>query len=547
VVVPKGSGLHGRTLAESKLGSTLGVQVLAIVRNGKRRIFPAAEDPLFEGDTLLCGGKVKDLEEIRRFQGVQVEPVQAKDVSVDTEHVVGSLVLIGSSFVGKTLRDLHFRKAHDLAVVGIDRRGDLIISNLGYRKLEDGDALLVLGIASAVKSFCEREDVSLLKGDLSIDQVLHKGFFTVRLPENSPLIGTSIAATRMGELAGITVVGAIRQDIFRLLLNKDEVIQAGDKLVVAGSSERVSLLNDFSRVALSAEEGESDLESPEIGVVEVVLAPRSHLIGKTLEQVRFRERYGFQVLAIWRDRRPHRSRLGNRTLRYGDALLLQGLRSKISILQSDPDFVVLSNVVSVPERSAKAPFALLALVVMVVLAALSIAPPQVAALAAATIVVLVGAITMEEAYRQIEWKTIFLVAALLPVGLAVERTGMAGYLASWMMTGADGFGPYFVLASLAVLASFLSQALDSAPAVVLTGPIALRVASESHISPYPLMMAVALGASMAFVTPFSAKTNLLVMGAGGYRAKDYFWPGLGLTIIGFAVILILVPIILPFR
>jgi di/tricarboxylate transporter len=546
VVVPKGSQLHGRTLAESKLGSTLGVQVLAIDRHAKRKIFPSASDVLFEGDTLLCGGKIRDLEELHQFRGIQAEAIKDEDLAGRSEEISGAKVLIGKSFIGKTLRDLQFRNEYGVAVVGIERQGDLIISNLGYRKFEDNDQLLILGSSSALNHFLEREQVTLLNRDIAIAESLRQGFFMIVVPEDCGLIGLSVAGTRLGELAGITVVGVIREGRIDLSADKDEPLKAGDRLLAAGNPERVALLNDFSRFALSAEEGESELESPEVGVIEVVLSPRSDLIGKTLEQIRFRERYDFQVLAIWRDRRPHRSRLGTRTLRYGDALLLQGPRSKISLLKADQDFVVLSNVPSVPERLGKAPFALFGLFLMVLLAATGIAPAPIAALSAAAIVVLSGAITMEEAYRQIEWKTIFLVAALMPVGLAFERTGLAAFLASWITTSVDGLGPYFVIAGLAILSSMLSQALDSAPAVVLAGPIALRVASESNISPYPLMMAVALGASIAFITPFSAKANLLVMGAGGYRAKDYFWPGIGLTIIGLAVIVVMVPMIFPF-
>jgi di/tricarboxylate transporter len=546
IVVPKGSKLHGRTLAESKLGSTLGVQVLAIDRFGKRKIFPSPSDLIFEGDTLLCGGKIHDLEEIHRFRGIQFEPIKSGEVEGDSKEVTGAIALLGRSFVGKTLRDLQFRSEFGVAVVGIERTGNLISSNLGYRRFEEGDQLLILGSSSATDRFLEHENVSLIKRDIPLSEFLQHGFFIVKVPEDCGLIGLSVAATRLGELAGITVAGVIRDGRVDLAVNNGEALKAGDRLLAAGNPERVTLLNDFSQFVLSTEAGESELESPEIGVVEVVLSPRSDLIGKTLEQIRFRESYDFQVLAIWRDRRPHRSRLGNRILRYGDALLLQGPRSKISLLKADQDFVVLSNVPSVPERLGKAPYALFGLVLMVMLAALGIAPAPIAALAAAAVVVLSGAITMEEAYRQIEWKTIFLVAALMPVGFAFEKTGLAAYVASWVTNSVDGLGPHFIIAGLAILSSLLSQLLDSSPAVVLAGPIALRVASETHISPYPLMMAVALAASIAFITPFSAKANLLVMGAGGYRSKDYFWPGLGLTIIGLVVIVFMVPMIFPF-
>ena len=143
-------------------------------------------------------------------------------------------------------------------------------------------------------------------------------------------------------------------------------------------------------------------------------------------------------------------------------------------------------------------------------------PIHVAAFTAASLIVLSGALTMQQAYRAIEWRAIFLVAAVLPVGLAMERTGAADLLAG-SVTAAAPLGPHAILAALMVLASLLSQGLDGAPAVVLMAPVVLQTAENLGMSPYPLMMGVGLAASAAFMTPFSHKANLLVMGAGGYR------------------------------
>ena len=169
-----------------------------------------------------------------------------------------------------------------------------------------------------------------------------------------------------------------------------------------------------------------------------------------------------------------------------------------------------------------------------------------AAFIAASLVILSGSITMPEVYRAIEWKAIFLVAAVLPVGLAMERTGAAMLMANTVATVAGPIGNYATLAALIVLASLLSQGLDGAPAVVLLAPVVIQTADGLGISPYPLMMGVSLAASAAFMTPFSHKANLLVMGAGGYRSADYLKVGTPLTIVLVALMVLLVPGLLAF-
>jgi di/tricarboxylate transporter len=183
---------------------------------------------------------------------------------------------------------------------------------------------------------------------------------------------------------------------------------------------------------------------------------------------------------------------------------------------------------------------------MILLVLMGYQPIHVAAFSAAALVLLAGALTMEEAYRAIEWRAIFLVAAVLPAGMAMERSGAALLLANTVAHAAGPFGPYAVLAGLMVLSSFLSQGLDGAPAVVLLTPVALQAAEKLGLSPYPIMMGISLAASAAFMTPFSHKANLLVMGAGGYRAIDYLRVGTPLTVIFLVLLTALIPIFFPF-
>jgi len=329
-------------------------------------------------------------------------------------------------------------------------------------------------------------------------------------------------------------------------LGPDDVLEEGDELLVTGEPSRVLSLMHMGEMEAFEEAPEIDLEAEDFGVIEAVVAPRSGIAGQTLKELDFRERYGLQVLAVWRDGRPVHEGLADICLRIGDALLLQGPTAKIRLLGPDPDFLVLEPTVQEERRTSRAPFALLGLGLMVALVVSGAFPIQVAAFTGAVFVLITGALTMEQAYRAVEWRAIFLVAAVLPVGIAMERSGAALLIANNVAEVAGALGPQIVLVMLLVMSSLLSQGLDGAPTVVLLAPVVFQVAEQLDISPYPLMMGVGLAASAAFMTPFSHKANLLVMGAGGYRVGDFVRVGSLLTVIVLALLALLIPLFFPF-
>ena len=369
----------------------------------------------------------------------------------------------------------------------------------------------------------------------------------MRISPSSPLEGSTLGESRLGELVGVTIAGLIRGGETILAVSPREVLKAGDRLLVAAEPSRILHLLQMGSVELEpAKEVDATLESEEVGVVEAALAPRSSVLGKTLKELEFTDRYGLIALALWRKGRPRFSKLADASLEVGDALLLQGPREKILRLAADPDWVVLSEVDQTSRRLAKAPFAFAGLLLMIALVVGGFQPIHVAAFTAASLIILSGALTMKEAYRAIEWKAIFLVAAVLPVGMAMERSGAALLMAETVTEVAGPLGPYAILGALVVLASLLSQGLDGAPAVVLLTPVVLQAAEQLKIDPYPLMMGISLAASAAFMTPFSHKANLLVMGAGGYRSKDYLRVGTPLTVVLLLLMVLLVPVFFPF-
>lgn len=548
VRIPSDSPLVGRTLSEAKLGTTLEIQVVAFLRGKKKILSPTAEEVIREGDVLLVEGRLQDLQELLGMQRVEVGPIQAAEIPRPQPGATGARIRIlsNSTFVGRDLRSLRFRERLGTTVLGI-KRGDAIIrEGLARRTLKTGDEVLALGIRSDLEALSSLPGLEVEEVGLSALDDLREQLYLIRIPPQSSLIGRTLSSSRLGELAGVTVGGLIRDGKTRLGPAPDAAIQEGDKLLVTGAPSRILNLLEMGEVRIESEIDAPSLESEEIGVVEAVVSPRSSITGRTLGQLRFRERYGLQVLSLWREGKAMHGELSALTLRFGDALLLQGPWEKIRLLADDPEFVILSQTLQGPRRTEKAPVAVLGLASMVFLILTGLQPVHVASFAGAVLVLLAGALKMEEAYRVIDWRSIFLVAALFPFSIAMEQTGALSLLAS-SATGAAGlYGPVALLAALVVFSSILSQALDGTLAVLLLAPVAIQSAAELGVSPYPLAMGVALGASMVFLTPFSGKSSLLVMNAGGYRTMDFLKVGAPLTIPLVLLVIFLVPLFFPF-
>ena len=546
--IPDPSPLDGLTIAETRLGSTLGVKVMGILRAGKRRLAPPSDSVLRTGDLLFVDGSAADLQELLRMQHLEVQETEISQIPALIRDVGGirARLIDDAPVAGRTLRDLRFRDRFGLVIVAVDRQGEVQRDHLGEMVLVEGDEIYALGKHELLEEFSRRPAFEVVETGLRAIRHLVDQLHLLRIPDASPLLGNTIGKSRLGELAGITVAGLVRGGETHLAVLADEVLQAGDQLLIGAAPSRLTSLEEFGEIELDPESAKTSLESEEVGMVEAAIAPRSSVVGRTLAELDFQDRYGLLVLAIWRGGKPMQADFANVTLEFGDALLLHGPREKIRRMAAEPDFVVLSQEDQAVRRTSKAKWAFACLGLMVGLVAGGFYPIHAAAFIAASLVILSGSITMPEVYRAIEWKAIFLVAAVLPVGLAMERTGAAMLMANTVAQVAGPIGNYATLAALIVLASMLSQGLDGAPAVVLLAPVVIQTATTLQISPYPLMMGVSLAASAAFMTPFSHKANLLVMGAGGYRSADYLKVGTPLTIVLLALMVLLVPIFFPF-
>jgi len=546
--IPPGSSLAGKTLAESRIGTTLHVQVVAVLSGGRKHAAPKGDHLLRSGDTLLVAGRLEDMEELVRVKGMAVHKTRLEELPAPGDGVGGIRLRVRgrSSLIGHTLTSVRFRERFGVVVVGVERGGAMLEGAPAGLEIEKGDWLLALGTKGQLEQLKESDEFEVHSIGLSAVQQFQKDLYAIRVDHGSPLVGTTVGESRFTRVTGISITGLIRGPETMLAFSPDEVIREGDRLLVNGEPSRIVQLLELGAVELKSEVLDPILETEEIGIVEVALSPRSPLLGRTLRQLEFREQYGLQVLAVWRKGRPYRTHIADLTLEFGDALLLQGPWDRIQRMANDPDSVVLTQNAVRPKRTTKAPYATGALLLMIAMVVTGFQPIHVAAFTAATLSVLFGALKMDEAYRAVEWRAVFLVAALLPVGIAMERTGAALLLANGVTASVGSLGPYGVLAGLVLLSSLLSQALDGAPAVVLLTPVALQLAEQMGLSPYPIMMGVGLAASAAFMTPFSHKANLLVMGAGGYRAIDYIRVGTPLTVVILVLLVLVIPVFFPF-
>ncbi|HMB69112.1 MAG TPA: SLC13 family permease, partial [bacterium] len=424
VRVPAGSAMDGKTLRETALGTVLGLQVVGIVRGSQRRLAPDPEAVLLGGDVLMVRGsatKVRELFKIRGSEFVEAVPEEL----AGAEQVAGMVAQLAedSPLIGKTLVDLRFRERFGAIVIGVRRDGQVLDTALARETLRAGDELLALGSRRELVEVEMQRHFHVAPMGPDIFRAMHGHLYVLSVPEESALVGATIGESRIGELVGLTISGILRDGQTLLGLEPTESIEAGDRLLVTGEPDRVRALLKLGGVDLQQDVSAESFLSDGMGVVEAAVAPRSAAAGKTLADIRFRQKHGLQVLGIWREGELMDPATPGLKLRFGDALLLQGPWDKIRLMADDPDFVMLSTAVKQTRRTRKAPIAVGAMLLMVVVAATGLQPVHFAAFTAATLVVLFRAISMEEAYRAVEWRVLFLVAAMLPVGTAMETTG----------------------------------------------------------------------------------------------------------------------------
>ena len=548
--MPKDSILVGKTLAQSRLGSVLGLNVIAILRSGSIKLAPNADTVLQHGDRLLVEGRLDQLSELHGRKHLVLENASFSIegmVSTDINFVEVQLQA-DSNLVGKTLRDVNFRNIYSLIVLAIHRNARILRTNIETIPLGVGDTLLVQGHEAQINALSGLPGLIITKPKGFEIYQLEDRLMVVAIPPDSFLVGKTLIESRLGDAFGLGVMGIVRGGETILMPDASERLLAEDTLLVKGRKEDLQTVEglQYLEIDKSSPPDLDELVSDEIGVVEMVLSPHTTLIGKTLRELNFREKFGLSVLAIWREGRAYRSNLRDISLRFGDAFLLYGQREKLRFLGNEQDFLVLSGDAQQAQRTDKALIAVLIMIGVLASVILGLTNIAIAAVTGVALMVLSGCVTMEEAYRYIELKAIFLIAGMLPLGIALERTGAANLVAEGMVAAFGSLGPLAITAGLFILAALASQVMPNPAVVVLLAPVALNTARDMGTSPYPLMMALAISASAAFLSPVGHAANVLVMGPGGYRFSDYTRVGLPLTLVVLVITLLLLPFFWPY-
>jgi di/tricarboxylate transporter len=547
------SPLINKTLAESRLGSALGWNVIGITRKNRTLLAPGPTDKLLVNDRLTIEGRIENIDEVKNWRQLTVEKDGIDLATPFSDGVtVGQVELpINSKFIGKTLNNLEFRARFGVNVLAIKRRDEIKRTHLQDDKLQGGDILLIAGLHDRLEEMKTQSGFGQFKpvsrSEMIADYHLHERLIVMRVEKNSKLAGKTLKQSRLGDAFGSRILGILRDEDPVIMPEPHEVLQAHDGLIVEGRQSDFDILEGLDKLEIERRERPSmeNLVSGQMGVMEAILSPRTTLEGKTLRQLHFREKYGLNVLAIWRKGRAYRSDLRDTALQFGDALLLYGDRDKMRLLGQEPDFIVLTEAAQEELRLEKAKISTLIMAAVIFPAIMGWLPIYIAAVIGAAVMVLAKCLTMEEAYRQIEWKAVFLIAGMLPLGTALDQTGAARLIAEGVVTLVGPYGPLAVMLGLMSLTFLATCFVPTAALVVLMAPIALSTAADMGLSPHALMMTIAMASSASFITPISHPANILVMGPGGYRFIDYFKVGGLLTLVIIVVLTVAVPYFWP--
>ena len=369
----------------------------------------------------------------------------------------------------------------------------------------------------------------------------------VVLPQ-SDSVGKPLAQTPIVCDLNITVLEILRNGDRKPIPSPQTIIEAGDVLRVRANVEKIRALQERAGVQLKpgAKWREEDFASADAVLVEAVVALNTGLDGMTLKDLRFRNTFGATVLAIRHRGQILREKVGSTPLRGGDALLIEVRRDRLEQLKQNGAFVLVSEV-GLPEfRYKKMLPAALIVGGVVAAAALNILPIVVSAIVGCVLLVLSGCITLEEAYRSIEWRIIFLLAGVLTLGIALEKTGAARLISASMISTIGIWGPVALVSGLFFLTMMLTNVMSNNASAALLAPIAIATAQSIGANPRPFLMAVTFAASLSFMTPVGYQTNTLIYGPGQYKFADFLRVGTPLTIIFWLLATFLIPYIWPF-
>ena len=363
----------------------------------------------------------------------------------------------------------------------------------------------------------------------------------------SPAIGRSMGALRWGERFGVSVLDINRDEAEITAPRGEEVIREGDLLSVQGGAEQLLEMAQREGLETPADrtrEGPSEI-AESARLVETVVAPGSHIVGRSLKSMAFAQRYDATVVALQRHGHPVTERLADEVFRVGDILLLHGTPAALDRISEEPGFVPLSEVAKPVANRPRAAVAAAIMAAVVLTAGLGIVPIVASALGGVMVMLFTRCVHIEEIYSEMNWLVVFVLAGLIPLGIALESTGGAALIADGVTTLTGDFGERGLIAAFYLVTVALTAVVSNAATAVMLTPVALLTAQAAGLNPYALLVTVMFGASASFMTPFGYQTNVMIYGPGGYKFTDFVRVGGPLTVILALTVVLLVPVFYP--
>ncbi len=388
----------------------------------------------------------------------------------------------------------------------------------------------------------------LIPERIKMDDELIEGFemaeylTEVVVTEGSPLVGKTVPQGLAELDADADIVQLVRgKQAFSEPLARKE-IRAGDVLVLRTDRENLLTFIEAEGLDLAPDADDVSEERLEVAeeeveavddqrLVEIVISPEASVLGQTLETLNFRQRYDATVLAIRRGGKVIHARMDERRLRAGDTLLIQATEDTVKRFANDRDFIIAQELTLPDFRYAKMPIAIGIVLTVVALAALNVVPILISALGGIVAMVATGCVKPEEVYPSVDWSVIFLLAGLIPLGVAMERTGGAEWLASVIVVYGASLSPIMMLGAFYLFTAIITNVVSNNASVVLMIPVAIDTAESLGADPFAFILSVTFAASTAMMTPIGYQTNLMVYGPGGYKFTDFFRVGAPLQLL----------------
>lgn len=367
---------------------------------------------------------------------------------------------------------------------------------------------------------------------------LAEQMWLVRVLPGSRLARQTVQESDINAELGLTVAAVWRGRETITIPKSTQMIYPADELLIVGREERLQQL-----LAWGAElvEGGAYAVADELPIepIEIMIAPRSNAIGKTLSQLKLNRDAGLLAVALWRDGQSFHTDVRNTPLQMGDAILVVGQSSDIQNLSRNSNFILPAGEYSAQAiESAKAPYAVGITAIALALAILNVIPLPIAMLAGAAAMAISGCLTMQQFYAAVDWRVIFLVAGMLPLSLAISESGLADRVGALLEAKLSDAGPLLLFAVIALLTMLVVQVIGGQVTPLLVGPIAIKAALQMGIDPRAMAVAVAMACSLAFITPISHPVNILMMGPGGYKFSDFSRVGAGMTVVALLTMLL---------